>query len=158
MSIKRFAFIVLLTAVTVVLASPSAMAQSSAGVRIGISADPEQFFFGGHADVTEVVPKFWFRPNAEIGFGDNRTTVALNGEFVYRIALQTRERWDFYVGGGPAAVIRTFRTGPSNNRTTDAGPGFNFLMGLQQPKGLLAEIKVGVLDSPGFKFGIGWSW
>jgi hypothetical protein len=157
MSIKRTVFTVLLTIATVIVASPAAMAQTRAGARAGIGADPEQFYFGVHADLTEVVPKFWFRPNAEVGVGDGLTVVALNAEFVYRVPLQTARRWDFYFGGGPAAVIRTFRTGPSG-RDSDAGPGFNFLMGLQQPRGLLTEVKIGALDSPGFKLGIGWTW
>jgi hypothetical protein len=53
--------------------------------------------------------------------------------------------------------VRSFRAGP-NERDTDIGPGFNFVGGIQQPKGLLAEIKIGVLDSPDFKLGIGWTW
>jgi hypothetical protein len=43
-------------------------------------------------------------------------------------------------------------------RFTDTGGGFNFLGGIRQRKGLMAEIKIGAIDSPDFKVGIGWTW
>jgi hypothetical protein len=120
--------------------------------------DPEQVYFGGHIDVAEIVSRFWFRPNVEVGFGDDRTLVGFNGEFVYLINRSFGD-WTPYVGGGPAFVIRHFRTGPpGSDHDTDVGPGFNFVGGIQRSKGLLAEIKIGVLDSPDFKLGIGWTW
>jgi len=134
----------------------AASAQSRAGVRAGISVDPDQFYIGAHVDVDEVAQRVWFRPNAEIGFGDSRTLAAFNGEFVYRFATRSRT-WTPYAGGGPGLVITTFRGGPGR-RDTDAGPGFNFVAGLEKAQGLMAEVKLGLLDSPGFKLGIGWTW
>jgi hypothetical protein len=126
------------------------------GIRGGISADPEQVYFGAHVDLKEIVDRFWFRPNVEIGLGDGLTVAAFNGEFVYLLRVKSRE-WTPYVGGGPGLVVRTFRSGQAGG-DTGAGPGFNFVGGVQQSKGLLAEIKVGAFDSPGFKLGIGWTW
>jgi hypothetical protein len=143
----------LLCFVSLVLAQP-ASAQSRVGVRGGISVDPEQIYFGGHVDAAEIAKQFWFRPNVEVGFGDSRTVATFNAEFVYRAT--TRKEWNPYFGGGPALVLRTIRAGSS--RDTDVGPGFNFLAGIEQQKGLFAEIKIGALDSPGFKLGIGWTW
>ena len=138
-------------------AAGSAMAQShSVGVRGGISVDPDQVYLGAHVDLMEVSKRFWFRPNAELGLGSGVTVVALNGEFVYKLRAISKE-WTPYLGGGPAFVVRSFRAGP-NDRDTDVGPGFNFVGGIQQPRGLLAEVKIGVLDSPDFKLGIGWTW
>lgn len=135
----------------------SAAAQNhGVGLRAGISADPEQVYFGAHVDLKEIAERFWFRPNAEFGFGDGVRLASLNGEFVYLISVKSRE-WTPYVGGGPAMLIRSFRAGP-NDRDTDVGPGFNFVGGVQQRKGFLAEIKVGAFDSPGFKLGVGWTW
>src|SRR5262245_3926993 len=119
--------------------SGTAYAQG-AGVRIGISAEPEQVYFGAHASVAEVVPKLWFRPNVEVGVGDNVTLVTLNGEFVYHFATIHAQEWRPYVGAGPAIVIGSFST-PSG-RDSDVGPGFNFLLGIEKKRGLLAEIKV----------------
>jgi hypothetical protein len=52
-------------------------------------------------------------------------------------------------GGGPALTI--IKTG----RATDAEPGFNVLVGVAHEDGLFAEFKVGPLDSPRVKFGVG---
>jgi hypothetical protein len=153
--IARMSLLFLLIATVLVVFSPPAMAQSRAGVRAGISVDPTQFYFGGHVDVKEIVEKFWFRPNAEIGVGDGITTFTLNGEFVYFPAVRSRE-WTPYFGGGPAFVLGTIKR--NGVRDTDVGPGFNFVAGIQQRQGLLAEIKIGAIDSPNFKLGIGWTW
>ena len=36
--------------------------------------------------------------------------------------------------------------------------GLNFLVGVEQSNGLFFEFKVGVIDSPDFKFGVGYTW
>lgn len=154
--LKRLILSFLLMVVLLLIGTRSAAAQSRAGVRAGISGDPNQFYFGAHVELAEVVKQLWFRPNVEVGAGDGLTLIALNGEFAYFLPTQPG-RWNLYFGGGPAAVLRTFRSRPSG-RDSDAGPGFNLLMGLERRRGLLAEIKVGALDSPGFKLGIGWTW
>ena len=145
--------------VTVVLIAvfcpSSAHAQQGFGVRGGVSAEPEQFYFGGHGTFGPVVEKLWFRPNLEVGVGNGVTLVALNAEFTYWVPLRKRP-WNVYLGGGPAANI--FTSGGPGNRNTHAGPGFNFLVGLAQSKGLFTEIKIGAIDSPSFKFGIGYTF
>jgi hypothetical protein len=132
-----------------------AWAQKGVGVRAGVSIDPEQFYFGGHVMTGPVVDRLWFRPNVEIGVGDNSTGVALNGEFVYWQPLQRRDA-NVYFGGGPALNI--FSVGPSRSRDTSAGPGFNFVIGLAERRGWFAEIKIGALDSPRFKIGVGYTF
>ena len=138
------------------LAATSASAQSGFGVRAGASATPDQFYFGVHMDVKEIVERFWFRPNAEVGVGNGLTLFSLNGEFVYDIPLKSSTRWVPYVGGGPAFLIGSFST-PSG-RVTDTGGGFNFVGGMRQRKGFMGEIKIGAIDSPDFKLGVGWTW
>ena len=138
------------------LAAGSASAQSGFGVRAGASATPDQFYLGAHVDVTEIVERFWFRPNAEVGFGNGLTLFSLNGEFVYDIPLKSSTRWVPYVGGGPAFLIGTVRT--PLGRVTDTGGGFNFVGGMRQRKGFMGEIKIGAIDSPDFKLGVGWTW
>jgi len=133
----------------------SGQAQEGFGVRAGVSANPSQFYFGGHAAFGPVVDKLWFRPNVEVGVGNNLTLVAFNAEFTYWVPLRT-EPWKVYLGGGPAANIFSFGGVP--NRATDVRPGFNFLMGIAQRKGLFSEIKIGAIDSPSFKFGIGYTF
>ena len=146
----------LFVATLLLISTNTAMAQEGgAGVRAGISVDPDQFYFGGHVDVKEIVDRFWFRPNAEVGVGNGATLFALNGEFVYFLPVRNTE-WRPYFGGGPAFVLTTVKA--NDNRNTNVGPGFNFVGGIQQQKGLLAEIKIGAIDSPNFKLGLGWTW
>ena len=49
---------------------------SSTGVRAGVSGDPGQFYFGGHVETRPLIDKLTFRPNVEIGLGDDTTLVA----------------------------------------------------------------------------------
>src|SRR5712671_1143393 len=141
-----------------ILAVPAMAQKRSAGVRAGISASPpNQFYVGVQVMAGEIVKDFWFRPNAEIGFGNSVTEVGLNGEFVYVMRLPKND-WTPYFGGGPALNITTIHGGAPLNNNTNVGPGFNFLAGIGKTKGLFAEIKVGALDSPEFKFGIGYTF
>ena len=68
------------------------------GVRAGASVDPDQFYFGGHAETAPLLEELRFRPNIEIGFGSDLTLVAVNFEFAY--FLSPAEPWSLYAGGG----------------------------------------------------------
>jgi hypothetical protein len=133
----------------------SARAQGLGG-RVGASADPDQFYAGVHFETSELVENLRFRPNVEIGVGDDVTLVALNFEFSYRLPPDTLPRslsmWHLYVGGGPALNIFRF-----SNDTQSEG-GFNGLIGLEHRNGLFAEAKVGALKSPNFKFAVGYTF
>src|SRR5262249_58747848 len=87
----------------------------------------------------------------ELGVGLRRAPplVPITVELVGKIRLP-REPWDFYLGVGPALVIDK-----ANNASTDAGGGFNILLGVEHPKGLFTELKVGMADSPSVKFCVG---
>lgn len=126
------------------------------GIRAGASFHPNQFYFGVHGQVGPVVDLIDFRPNLEIGFGDRRTVVALNGEFVYPFEL--RNGTPLYAGGGPALVIirrdRANQPGSDNN----VEPGFNFLLGVLLDEHYFAELKVGLIDSPEVKIGFGYNF
>ena len=123
----------------------------SVGVRAGASGSPDQFYVGAHAEAGPVVEDLLFRPNLEIGIGNDITLVAVNLEFVYPFPLGDTE-WRFYPGAGPALNIYRF-----NERTKTEG-GFNILLGLEHEDGFMLELKVGALDSPDVKFGIGYTW
>ena len=142
-------------AVVLMVFAASARAQG-VGVRAGASADPEQFYAGVHFESGELVEHLRFRPNVEVGVGDDVTLVALNFEFTYRLPQAALPRslslWHLYVGGGPALNI--FR---SSNDTRSEG-GFNGLVGLAHRRGLFAEAKFGALKSPSFKFGVGYTF
>ncbi len=139
-------------AVTAALLIPSAArAQSGVGVEAGVSANPDQFYFGGHAELGPVADKVWFRPNVELGVGNDLTLFTLNLDFVYERPL-SGQPWRLYGGAGPALNI--------SHVTGDTSPkaGVEFVGGIAHRDGFFTEIKIGAIDSPRFKFGIGYNW
>ena len=135
----------------VLLSSAPAAAQDG-GLRGGLSVDPDQFFFGGHLETSPLIDRLHFRPNIEIGFGDDITLIAANMEFVYK--LPRRGGWGVYAGGGPA--LNVYMLDDADDSETDAG--LNLLIGVEQASGLFFEFKMGLVDSPDFKFGVGWTF
>jgi hypothetical protein len=136
----------------VVLFSATPALAQDAGIRGGISLDPDQFYFGGHLETSPLVDRLYFRPNVEVGFGDDLVLIAANMEFVYKF---TRGRaWNLYAGAGPALNI-LMRDG-NDDASTEGG--FNILAGAESSRGLFFEFKLGVLDSPELKFGVGYTW
>jgi hypothetical protein len=133
--------------------------QPGTGLRAGVSGDPDQFYFGAHFDTGPIFDRLSFRPNAEIGVGDNTTSVTGNFEFVYWWPIR-RHPWNIYAGGGPA--VNVYRWGDNNPHheggSTDVKPGFNILFGAAHKGGLFAELKLGFIDSPEVKFGVGYTW
>jgi hypothetical protein len=97
-----------------------------------------------------IVDRLRFRPNVEIGLGDDTTLVGLNVEFAY--FFPTRSPWQLYAGGGPALNII------NRNDDTRTEGGLNALVGVEHSKGLFFEFKIGAFDSPEFKFGVGYTW
>ena len=132
----------------VALEAPAAA--QAVGVRAGVSVDPEQFYFGGHVQTPPLVDRLHFRPNVEIGVGDDATLAAFNVEFAYLCPSQ--EAWSLYAGAGPALNII------DSGGDAEAEPGFNFLIGVAHEGGLFAEFKVGAFDSPRLKFGVGYAF
>ena len=133
----------------VIFSSTPALAQDG-GIRGGISVDPDQFYFGGHLETSPLVDHLHFRPNVEVGIGDDLTLIGANMEFVYKFS--TRKPMNLYAGAGPALNI--FMA----NDDSDTEAGFNFLVGAEAAKGLFFEFKIGVMDSPELKFGVGYTW
>ena len=121
------------------------------GVRAGVSVDPDQFYVGGHYETDELIDHLYLRPNLEVGFGDDVTTVAINIEAVYKFPIKNRRDTSFYAGGGPAINIYDRDNG------SDAKGGLNLLGGIEFGK-VFVEVKGGVFDSPNLKVGIGYTF
>lgn len=147
----------ILAVVIVATGAAPAYAQNQFGIRAGVSADPEQFFFGGHFETRPLIDRLTFRPNVEIGIGDDLTLVALNIEFVYSVPIRNHP-WRVYFGGGPAANIYSRHDDGGNDDDGDVEGGFNLLVGLQHRQGLFTEFKVGMIDSPSVKFTVGYAF
>ena len=135
-----------------VLVPSTAAAQIDPGVRAGLSIDPDQFYIGGHIETKPLVERLVFRPNVEVGFGDDVTLAAFNFEFAWKFP-HGRSDWGFYAGGGPAINLYQF-DGPGD----DTEGGFNIMGGFENRSGLFFEFKLGVADSPDFKFGVGFTF
>lgn len=130
--------------------APRPAAAQSLGVRVGASADPDQFVIGAHYETRPIVESITFRPNIEVGVGNDLTVTCLNFEFAYKFA--STKPWRVYAGGGPALVLI------NTERDDHAEGGFNILLGIEHRQGLFAEIKAGALDSPDFKILVGYTF
>lgn len=137
------------------------------GVRAGVGLDPEVITAGVHA---KLGPFFnqnaFFRPNAEFGFGEVTTLVALNFEAVYRLPITARQsRWSVYVGAGPGLnfIDRDFEEPLSEGRSIsfddfDFDPGFNILAGVEFRSGLFLELKSSAFSVPHTRLLIGYNF
>lgn len=148
-----FGAAVVLASAWLALATP-VFAQDGPGIRGGFSANPDQFFIGGHYISKPMWDQMRFQPNVEAGFGDDRTVVAFNVEFAYW--MRVNADWHAYVGGGPAMnlVSSNWKGGDGD----DLGPGLTILAGFRRRSGLFFEVKVGAFDSPDFKLAIGYTF
>jgi hypothetical protein len=137
-----------LPALAGLLMTAAAAEAQGLGVRAGASVDPDQFYFGGHFETAPLADNLRFRPNVEIGVGNDVTVAALNFEFAYHFDAQSP--WHIYAGAGPA--LNVFNV----DSDTSSEGGFNILVGVQHQGGLFFEVKAGMLDSPDFKVGVGY--
>ena len=113
-------------------------------------------YFGGHYETDALVDRLHFRPNVELGLGDDLVTTALNMEFVYK--FPTRSQWLLYAGGGPAVNFYSYDDDGRGGDNTDTEGGLNLLFGVENRGGLFFEVKVGAIDSPDVKFGVGFTF
>jgi hypothetical protein len=151
----RWPAVCVLAACFAVSSAAPAFAQSGPGIRGGFSANPDQFFIGGHYVSAPIWDQLRFQPNVEAGFGDDRTVVALNVEFAYWMSVSPD--WHVYVGGGPAMNLFS-GNGNDHGDNDDLGPGLTVLAGLRRRGGLFFEMKVGAFVSPDFKLTVGYTF
>ena len=128
----------------VVLARPAAAQDQGFGVRGGLSIDPDQVFVGAHYETAPIVDRVHFKPNLEIGFGEDFTLIGLNFEGIYK--FEDQGTWNAYAGGGPSLNISRI------DDDSNAGAGFNLLGGIETERGLGFEVKFGLADSPNVRF------
>jgi hypothetical protein len=132
------------------LAAQPAQAQVRAGAQGGAAFDPDQVFFGGHIETSPLVDRLRFRPGVDVGIGDDLTLVGFNFDFTY--AFTANRPWNLYTGAGPAINWLDFDGG------SDTEGGFNALIGVKNRDGLFFELRIGMVDSPDLKFGVGYTF
>ena len=156
--LRRSLFALVLLAVLPVASSASSF--TAFGPQLGFSSGPDQVVVGGHLQWGDVAPQLDFVPSIDLGFGDNRTLVSVNGDFHYRI--DTKTQWQPYAGGGIGIHFISFdNPGPGRDNSVTRAGGC-FIAGADvATKGhsrFFAELKLGLGDSPNFKAMVGWSF
>jgi hypothetical protein len=120
------------------------------GVRTGVSVDPDQFYFGAHADVRAareepLVP-------AQHRDRSRRRRDADRAECRARVLVPVEEQLAPLRGRRPGLNIYDHDNG------SDTQAGLNFLLGVAHRGGFFVEAKVGAFDSPNLKFGFGYTF
>jgi hypothetical protein len=152
--------ITLLLCLAMLAAAPVwALAQDSVGYRgwgprIGVTVGPDQFHFGAHVDLGYFAQHFRLQPNIEVGVGSDRTVVALNGEAAYRF-LSPWGNWSPYLGGGLGVNVVSAHGNHTDLGVSAMGGIEKILAGGDR---FFLEGKLGLVDSPDWKFTVGWTF
>lgn len=118
-------------------------------VRAGANINPDQMYGGGQYE-TKLTDAVWLQPSGDIGVGNGAKLFAMNADVALHRPLGRRTPWQLVAGGGPAVNIYKL---PSYSTTTT---GLSLLAGLRHANGVFTEFRVGFLDSPDFRFGVGY--
>ncbi|MEO5823518.1 MAG: hypothetical protein ABIT71_23690 [Vicinamibacteraceae bacterium] len=130
----------------------------NAGGVAGVSVQPELIVVGGHVTFERIFRRsISVRPGLQLGFGEISTLLNVDVDVLYAIPGATRRtRWAPYVGAGPTIGFRHRSFEDENDDGTrfdfgdfDADNGFNFIVGMRNPKGAFLEMKAtasGVTD------------
>src|SRR4029453_1376935 len=145
--------------------APAARAENAVvggwGPRIGFSASPDQFVFGGQLIIGEVAPDITFDPSLEFGFGDDLTIISLNGDLHYHFAIQGSQ-WRPYAGAGLTVSFVSFDAPPGVDDDSDTEFGGSLILGAGVPTSagnrFFAELKAGLGDVPDVKVMVGWNF
>jgi hypothetical protein len=143
----------LLAALVLALAAGApARAETTAGIRAGLSVDPDQFLFGAHLNVAPVGRNVYIVPSLEAGLGDDLFTLSFNGDVQYRFDVSRGSEVRPYAGGGLALYYVDVDRGGS-----DTEVGVNVLGGIffgrASGNPMFVEAKAGLSDEvPDWKF------
>lgn len=161
---RRLSMVAVLAVACSLAASGSASAQELGffgfGLRAGLSLDPDQAFVGVHVDLGQLAKQVYFRPNLELGSGDDQTVVAFNLAALYFFNSRW-QRWEPYAGGEIGVNHREIERS-SLPDVDDTEPAINAVFGIdtEMKSGdrLLFEAKLGLIEEPDFKLLVGWTF
>ena len=137
--------IILLTFVLCLVASAASAA--GFGLRGGYTIEPDQFHIGGHYDVGQIFEPMRLVPNIEIGFGDDYTFWALNGDLIWDIPESV-----FSIGGEIGLNITSYDGGSNSDL------GLSVLGDWRFAPQWFGEVKLGLSDSPDVKLTVGYNF
>ncbi len=145
---------VLAVATTLLLTTAGAgRADSSVGLHGGFSSGPDQFVIGPHWNLSPIASNLYIVPSAEAGFGDDLTTIALNGDVQYRFVVH-RSKVRPYAGGG----VTFLWFDPKGPGDSDSNIGVEALGGIffGDNRPMFVDVKAGLSDEvPDWKFQFG---
>jgi hypothetical protein len=97
------------------------------GIRGGVSVNPDQLFVGAQYETDAQVERLHFKPNVEIGFGDDLTALTANFEFVWKFPPLDEAGFNILVGaessGGLAFEVKI---GTFDSPDIQFGVGYTF--------------------------------
>lgn len=132
-------------------ARPSS-AETSAGLRVGLSIDPDQVLVGGQLNLNPVSEQVYIVPSAEAGFGDDAFTLSFNGDVQYRFDVDGSVRP--YAGGGLTLWYFNLDEGRGDDTELGAALLGGFFFG-EGGRPMFIEAKAGLGDVPDWKFMFG---
>ncbi len=141
--------VLLVTVVLAMLATP--VFAGGFGIRGGLSVDPDQVYVGGHYNI-HAATSLRVVPNIEVGFGNDLTLWCLNGDVLYDIG---QSPWSV---GGELGLNIAKVSGFSSNSNLGLSAVGNYRLGLNSGNSLVLEVKIGLSDSPDWKFGVGYNF
>lgn len=133
------------------------------GPRVGLSIDPDQFVFGGHADFGDLFPQTnLLFPVVEVGIGNDVTLASVGGDLLFRF-IDNWGEWTPYAGGELALIFVSVDTPAGSNidgTNTELGVSgiFGVEKGIKDNNKFALELKIGFVDTPDIKFTALWTF
>ncbi len=150
-------FLTAIALLLILLSALPAVATTPLGVRAGYTDwdGTGQIHLGMDAKVGEIVPNVEFTPNVEFGWGDNATILTINGDVSYQFTELVTVPWGMYGGGALSFHYKDIHNHSDTNLGLNALFGFTKIF-TNGHRGM-AEIRLGIMDSPDLKLTFGYS-
>ena len=130
----------------------SSAAAGGVGPRVGLTGDPDQVHVGLAVYAARLAPSLGFVPSFDFGVGND--VVLFSGNFDFKYVFAVKSSWRPYLGGGPALHFLN-----RDNAGDDTEVGLGVVGGMQtatRSGAFFTELRLGLADSPDFKFTVGW--
>jgi len=163
--LRKWIYVCALVALLPAAAHAQGRLTTAIGPRLGFSSGPhslDQFFVGGQVEMGELAPDLTLTPSIELGFGDDVTTIQVNGDVHYHFTV-SGSAWRPYVGGGLGIAFFSFDLPPGFvGDDSETEIGLNVVGGAIVPtqggSRFFAELKLGIGDIPDVKALVGWNF